>query len=113
MSLEEKETKTKDAILPVELNKPDSDIIMFFEPMELSVPKQLDKEEFIRGIKEASCACGMYTALINCGWSMEDSVAYIFNKMNIENNIKISEISANGSIEVSKHVSNAKDNSEL
>ncbi|HEY8803613.1 MAG TPA: hypothetical protein VIM42_00610 [Clostridium sp.] len=109
MSLEEKETKTEDTILPVELNKPDSDIIMFFEPMELSVPKQLDKEEFIRGIKEASCACGMYTALINCGWSMEDAVAYIFNKMNIENNIAISKISA----EASKHNSNAKDNSEL
>jgi len=120
MSTEDKEAKTEDPILPLELNKSDSDMVIFCEPLFISTENlaedvgiQFDKTEFVRGLKDSSYFAGMYTGLINAGFSVEDSVATIFNKMNIENNIKVSEISANSSIEVSKHVSNAKENSEL
>ena len=115
-----KEVKTEEPLLPLELNKSDSDVIMFFEPLEISTENlaesnniQFDSDEFSRGLKDSSYFAGMYTGLINCGFSMEDAVALIFNRMNIENNIKVSEISANASMEVSKHVSNAKDHDTL
>jgi len=89
------------------------DPIMFFEPIDINGIEQLDKDEFNRGIKEASFACGMYTALLNCGFTQEDSIAYIFNRMNIENNIEIGKISANATIESSKNVNLAKEKEML
>lgn len=93
-----------------------SDLIMFFEPLELGTDNlaeddriQLDNDEFVRGLKDASYACGMYTALINVGFSMEDAVAYIFNRMNVDHNIETTKISANANIEVSKNVAIAKE----
>jgi len=87
--------------------------IMFFEPIDINGTEKLDMNEFTRGIKEASFACGMYTALLNVGFTQEDSVAYLFNRMNIENNIEIGKISANATIESSKNVSLAKDKEML
>ena len=120
MPPEDKDTKTDETTLPIELNKSNSDEITYFDPLEISTDNlaedvniQYNKDEFIRGLKDSSYACGMYTGLLNSSWSTEDAVSYVFNRMNIENNIRISEISANASIEVSKHVSNAKENSEL
>lgn len=88
-----------------------SDLIMFFEPLELGTDNlaeddriQLDNDEFVRGLKDASYACGMYTALINVGFSMEDAVAYIFNRMNVDHNIEVSKINANATVESSKNV---------
>jgi hypothetical protein len=98
----------------------DSDPILFFEPLELTTDNlaediniQLDKTEFIRGLKDASYACGMYTALINCGMSMEDSIGIIMNKMNVDHNILMSRIQADGSIEVSKNTSILKEKDML
>jgi len=117
---DDKPTKTEEQILPLELNKSNSDVMMFFEPLEVSTDNlaedvniQFDKDEFVRGLKDSSYFAGMYTGLINVGFSMEDSVALIFNRMNIENNISVSKISADSSIEVSRNVSNAKDHDSL
>jgi len=74
---------------------------------------KIDKDEFVKGLKDASHACGMYTALINTGWSVEDSVAYIFNFMNVSHNIETTKINANASIECSKNVSDAKNKEML
>lgn len=98
----------------------DSDFVLFFEPLELGTDNlaeddriQLDNDEFARGLKDASYACGMYTALLNCGFSMEDAVAYIFNRMNVDHNIETTKISANANIEVSKNVVVSKDKEML
>jgi len=110
----------EEEILPLELNKSDSDLVMFFEPLEISTENlaedtdiKLDKGEFIRGLKEASYACGMYTALINCGFTQEDSVAYLFNRMNVEHNIETTKITTNGNVEVSKNVAISKEKDML
>ena len=93
----------------------DSDVLMFCQPLDISIENleedstiQLDKDEFVKGLKDASYICGVYTALINTGWSMEDTVAYIFNFMNVKHNIETTTINANASIECSKNVSDAK-----
>jgi len=87
--------------------------IMFFEPIDINGTEKLDLDEFSRGIKEASFACGMYTALLNVGFTQEDAIAYIFNRMNIDNNIEIGKISANATIESSKNVNLAKEKEML
>jgi len=108
----DKELETSD----IESNevKPNLDEpIMFFEPIDINGTEKLDLDEFTRGIKEASFACGMYTALLNVGFTQEDSIAYIFNRMNIENNIEIGKISANATIESSKNVTLVKEKEML
>jgi hypothetical protein len=94
----------------------ESDAVLFFEPLQLGIDNlaedlniKLDNKEFARGIKDASYACGMYTALINVGFSMEDAVAYIFNRMNVDHNILTTQISTNANIEVSKNASILKE----
>lgn len=94
--------------------------IFFCEPfiidtdnLENDINVKYDNNEFIRGMKDASHACGMYTALINSGWSVEDSVAYIFNFMNVSHNIETTKINANASIECSKNVNEAKNKETL
>lgn len=103
-----------------EIETDEKEPLYFLPPLEITTDNlaedvniQLDKDEFIRGLKDASYVCGMYTALVNCGISLDDAVVYIFNRMNIDNNIKISEISANSSIEVSKNASSLKDKDML
>ena len=91
----------------------DTDPIMFFEPIEIDVDKQLDTEEFTKGLKDASHACGMYTALLSVGFTQEDAVSYVFNFMNVSHNIETAKINANSSIEVSKNVALVKEKDML
>lgn len=98
----------------------DSDVIMFFDPLDIGTDNlaediniQLDRDEFIKGLKDVSRVCGMYTGLLNAGWSLEDSVAYIFNKMNVDHNIEVAKINANSNVEVSKNASMIKDKESL
>jgi len=98
----------------------DSEQIFYCEPFILDTDNlekdesvQLDKDEFVKGLRDASRACGMYTALINSGWSVEDSVAYIFNFMNVSHNIETTKINANASIEVSKNATLSKEHQEV
>jgi len=93
-----------------ESKSPLDDILMFTEPFSISTDNlendkdiQIDKDEFIKGMKEASYFSGFYTCLINSGMSMEDVVSIIMNKMNVDHNILMSQIQTNGSIEVSKN----------
>jgi len=86
------------------------DVIMFQEPFSISTDNlenddniQIDNNEFIRGMKDASYFSGMYTCFINSGFSMEDAISIIMNKMNVDHNILMSQIQTNGSIEVSKN----------
>jgi len=97
----------------------DSEQIFYCEPFILDTDNleddsvQLDKDEFVRGLKDASHACGMYTALINSGFSVEDAVSYVFNFMNVSHNIETAKINANSSIEVSKNVAISKEKDML
>jgi len=93
-----------------EKKSPLDDILMFTEPFSILTDNlendkdiQIDKDEFIKGMKEASYFSGFYTCLINSGMSMEDVVSIIMNKMNVDHNITMSQIQTNGSIEVSKN----------
>lgn len=104
-----------------ELEVQDSDQpIMFFEPLKISTDNlveceniQFDKDEFIRGLKDTSRVCGMYTALLNAGFSLDDAIAFIFNDQSIKNNIELAKIQSNAQIEVSKNKSVLVDNSQL
>jgi len=93
-----------------ESKSPLDDILLFTEPFSISTDNlendkdiQIDKDEFIKGMKEASYFSGFYTCLINSGMSMEDVVSIIMNKMNVDHNILMSRIQTDGSIEVSKN----------
>lgn len=90
--------------------------ILFFEPLEISTENlaedinvQYDKNEFIKGLKDASYFAGLYTGLINAAFTQEDAITLIFNRMNIENNIEISKINANSNIECSKNTLTLKE----
>ena len=93
-----------------ESKSPLDDILLFTEPFSISTDNlenhkdiKIDKDEFIKGMKEASYFSGFYTCLINSGMSMEDVVSIIMNKMNVDHNILMSRIQTDGSIEVSKN----------
>ena len=120
MSEENKEIKLESPSELLSEIKSATELVMFFDPLEISTENlaedvniQFNKSEFIKGLTDSSYFAGLYTGLMNSAFSQEDAIALIFNKMNIENNIRVSEISANASIEVSKHVANVKDHSEL
>ena len=113
-----KETKDKESQIEEtskqnteqESKSPLDDILMFTEPFSIFTDNlendkdiQIDKDEFVKGMKEASYFSGFYTCLINSGMSMEDVVSIIMNKMNVDHNILMSQIQTNGSIEVSKN----------
>ena len=97
-----------------------SDVILFFEPLEISTSNlsenrniQLDNEEFIKGLKDVSYACGMYTGLLNSGISVEDAIEIIIGKMNIEHSLEVAKINANASIESSKNATLVKEKEML
>ena len=111
---EVKESTTELSQLNATPPSSDSDVIMFCEPLLISTDNlaenvQLDKDEFIRGLKDASYFSGMYTGLINSGISMEDTVALIFNFINVNHNIETTKISSSANIEVSKNVAVSKE----
>jgi len=97
-----------------------SETILFFEPLEISTDNlvedtniQLDNNEFIKGLKDASYYSGFYTGLINSGLSMDDSVTLILNKMNVDHSIQITTINSNASIECSKNATLIKEKDML
>ena len=97
-----------------------SEVILFFEPLELSTDNlvedsniQLDSDEFKRGLKDSSYLSGFYTGLINSGISMEDSITLILNKMNVDHSVQITNINANASIESSKNATILKEKEML
>jgi len=97
-----------------------SDVILFFEPLEINTSNlaentniQLDNEEFIKGLKDVSYACGMYTGLINSGFSVEDAIEIVIGKLNIEHSLEVAKINANASIECSKNATLVKEKEML
>jgi len=107
---ETSETSKTDTEQEKESKSPLDDILMFTEPFSISTDNlendkdiQIDKDEFVKGMKEASYFSGFYTCLINSGMSMEDVISIIMNKMNVDHNILMSRIQTDGSIEVSKN----------
>ena len=89
---------------------PSSDMILFFEPLEINTSNlsentniQLDKNEFMRGLKDSSYVSGIYTGLLNSGISVEDAVEIVIGKLNIEHSLEVAKINANASIESSKN----------
>jgi len=97
-----------------------SEVILFFEPLELSTDNlaednniQLDSDEFKRGLKDSSYYAGIYTGLINSGMSMDDSITLILNKMNVDHSVQITNINANATIESSKNATILKEKEML
>jgi len=97
-----------------------SEVILFFEPLEISTDNltedtniQLDSYEFKRGLKDSSYYAGIYTGLINSGFSMDDSITLILNKMNVDHSVQITNINANASIEASKNATILKEKEML
>lgn len=97
----------------------DSDTpLILCEPLEISTDNlgeklEFNEDEFQKGLKEVSYYCGMYTGLINAGVPVDDATGFLFNHMSMTMNIKISEITANASIESSKNTSIKIDNQSL
>jgi len=96
--------------LSTPLSSNTSEVILFFEPLEISSDNlveddniQLDNNEFKSGLKDASYYAGFYTGLINSGLSMDDSVTLILNKMNVDHSLQVTSMNANASIECSKN----------
>jgi len=113
-------TISQEQELATPLSPSTSEVILFFEPLELSTDNlaedtniQLDSDEFKRGLKDSSYYTGMYTGLINSGISMEDSITLILNKMNIDHSVQITNINANASIESSKNATILKEKDML
>ena len=92
-----------------------SDVILFFEPLEINTSNlaentiQLDNEEFMRGLKDSSYVCGMYTGLLNSGISVEDAIEIVIGKLNIEHSLEVVKINASASIECSKYATLVKE----
>lgn len=64
-----------------------------------------NKNEFQRGLDEISYVCGMLTGLMNIGLNSVDALNYLVNIKVLENNIKVSEINKEASIDVAKETS--------
>jgi len=114
--MKEKEQQTQKSKIESTSPTPSSDMILFFEPLEISTLNlsentniQLDNEEFIKGLKDVSYACGMYTGLLNSGISVEDAIEIVIGKMNIEHSLEVTKINANASIECSKNATLVKE----
>lgn len=76
---------------------------VIFSTENLAEDIQFDKYEFDKGIKQASCDCGIFTALVNSGISYDDAIAYILTLKNVDMNIKIAEINSKSTVEASKN----------
>lgn len=84
-------------------------LTIFCEPIFINTENvgelQFDKEEFNKGLLEASYIAGVFTGLINCGFDHDSATNYLFAKLNCEMNIKISKNNTNAQIEASKNQS--------
>ena len=114
--MKEKEQQTLKSKIESTSTTQSSDVILFFEPLEINMDGlseniniQLDNEEFIKGLKDVSYACGMYTGLLNSGISVEDAIEIVIGKMNIEHSLEVTKINANASIECSKNATLVKE----
>ena len=111
--MKEKEQQTQKSKIESTSPTPSSDMILFFEPLEINMSNlsnlsenrnvQLDENEFMRGLKDVSHVCGMYTGLINSGFSIDDAIEVVIGKLNIEHSLEVAKINANASIECSKN----------
>ena len=113
-------SQTQESELTTPLLSSTSEVILFFEPLEISTDNlaedtniQLDSDEFKRGLKDSSYYSGFYTGLINSGISMDDSITLILNKMNVDHSVQITNINANASIESSKNATILKEKDML
>jgi len=93
----------------IQTNESDAPLILC-EPLGISTDNlaedlQFDAIEFKKGLKDSSYFSGMYTGFINAGIPVEDSISLIIGKLNLEMNIKLSEITSKTNIEVSKNSS--------
>ena len=63
---------------------------------------EIDEHKFQEGINSASYACGVITALVNTGVSMEDAVAYLLNERTAFHNESLTKIINAAEIEKAK-----------
>lgn len=92
--------QTKDSETPIYYTEP-----ILFDTENLIDVSKFDKEEFIKGIKEASYTAGFYTALVNSGMSNIDAMNFILSKNSFDTNIQMNKVNAESNIEVSKNQS--------
>ena len=117
--MKEKEQQTQKSKIESTSPTPSSDMILFFEPLEINTSNlsentiQLDKNEFMRGLKDSSYVSGIYTGLLNSGISVEDAVEIVIGKLNIEHSLEVAKINANASIESSKNATLVKEKEML
>lgn len=110
---------TKEAILQALAEEsPKNDDVYFYTALPMSTENlaediKYNKDEFNKGLNLASYDCGVYTALVNSGVSAENAMTYIFTLKNIDMNIKLAEINAKSSVEVSKNQSIMIEKSQL
>jgi len=91
-----------------EIQTTESDTPMILcDPLSISTENlaedlEFDALEFKRGLRDSSYFSGMYTGYINAGIPVEDCISLIIGQLNLEMNVKLSEITAETNIEVSK-----------
>lgn len=84
--------------------------IYYFEPLALNTENlaediKFNKDEFNRGVKNASYYAGMYAAYINAGMSNIDAYTLVITEKQIELSTKVAEINSKTAIESSKNQS--------
>jgi hypothetical protein len=91
------------------LNETETDSPIYYtEPIIFDTENLIDdvkfnKEEFTRGIKEASYYSGMYTGYVNAGFSNIDSYNLILTDIQKNMSIEITKLNVSATIEASKN----------
>lgn len=85
-----------------ELPKNESESVYFANPYIVGWGLY-NKEAFKKGINNVSEICGMYSAFISDGMSVDDAMALIINMQNINMNIELAKINKETQIEVAKN----------
>lgn len=99
---EEKSINTQEELLPP-----------FVMKMDNLKDCEVDKEEFVVGVKEASKMLGYFTTLKNGGLSSELIFKIISTEMQMDYNLKIAEIQKEITLEMAKIQKNNTDNKIL
>ena len=85
------------------------EFVTYFEPIpifkEYLEDIGYDEDEFENGVNSISFDCGQITALLNIGLSIEDALAYLTNKLLMQNSIDLAKINQNTSVLVAKEQS--------
>lgn len=90
--------------------------IIYAEPILLDsdyVECQFDLNNFQKGIDDFSYYSGAYSALVSSGMSNIDAMNLIMTKINVDMNIKLTEINSQASVESAKYQSELVDKSTL